>query len=99
MYIKTKLKKVGSERIYPNVEILGDPVFFYDHKKKQPMLRVWMIQCSSIMTKRNNEKTLYFLRRVAIDKDRPDINSKTNKEVGYAETENAVDGGRKWLVS
>ena len=48
-----------------------------------------------MMTKRNNEKNLYSLRRAVIDKNRPDSNYKIDKEEGYAETENDVDGARK----
>ena len=88
-----KLKKVRSERINPNVEKfynLGDPVFFYDDKKKQWKKATALIRLG---------KTLYlrfgnFLRRVAIDKVRPDINGEIDKEEGYAETENDVDEAR-----
>jgi hypothetical protein len=83
-----KLKKVRSERINPNVEKfynLGDPVFFYDDKKKQWKKATALIRLG---------KTLYlrfgnFLRRVAIDKVRPDINGEIE-----IETENDVDEAR-----
>ena len=89
-----KLKKVRSERINPKVEKFynfGDPVFFYDDKRKQ-----WKKATALIRL----EKTFYlrfgnFLRRVAIDKVRPDINGEIDKEEGYAETENDVDEAGK----
>ena len=76
-----KLKKVRSERINPNVEKfynLGDPVFFYDDKKKQWKKATALLRLG---------KTLYlrfgnFLRRVAIDKVRPDINGEIDNEEG-----------------
>jgi hypothetical protein len=88
-----KLKKVRSERINPNVERfykLGDPVFFYDDKKKQWKKATALIRLG---------KTLYlrfgnFLRRVAIDKVRPDANGEIEIEEGYADDEDDVDKAR-----
>jgi hypothetical protein len=80
----TKLKKVMSQKINPNVERfyeLGDSVFFYDDKKKEWKKGTALIRLG---------KTLYlrfgnFLRRVAIEKVRPDINGEIRKEEGYCE--------------
>ena len=88
-----KLKKVRSERINPNVEklySLGDPVFFFDDKKKEWKKATALIRLG---------KTLYlrfgnFLRRVAIDKVRPDPNGEFCKEDGYAEHGNDIDETR-----
>ena len=81
-----KLKKVRSEKVNPNVEKtynLGDPVFFYDDKRKQWKKATALIRLG---------KTLYlrfgnFLRRVAIDKVRPDPNGEICREESY------IDGG------
>ena len=82
-----KLKKLRSEKINPNVEktySLGDPIFFYDDKRKQWKKATALIRLG---------KTIYvrfgnFLRRVAIDKVRPDPNGEIRKEEGYIENEN-----------
>ena len=68
-----KLKKVMSERLNPNVEKsyeIGDPIFFYDDKKKEWKQGTALVRLG---------KTLYlkfgnFLRRVSVDKCRPDPN-------------------------
>ena len=81
-----KLKKIRSERINPNVEKfynLGDPVLFFDDKRKEWKKATALIRLG---------KTLYlrfgnFLRRVPIDKVRPDIHGEIDKEEGYAEPE------------
>ena len=73
-----------SEKINPNVEKpynMGDPVFFYDMKRKE-----WKKGTASIRL----GKTLYlrfsnFLRRVPVDKVRPDYNGEVSLEEGYAE--------------
>ena len=69
----SKLKQVLSQkvRINSNVEKfyqLGDPIFFYDDRKKEWKKGVALVRLG---------KTLYlrygnFLRRVAVDKVRPD---------------------------
>ena len=82
----SKLKKVISQRINPNVERsyrLGDPVFFYADKKKEWKKATALIRIG---------KALYlsfgnFLRRVAIDKVRPDANGEIKNEDGYVEQE------------
>ena len=88
-----KLKKVRSERINPNVEksyAIGDPVFFYDDKKMEWKKATALIRLG---------KTLYlqfgnFLRRVAIDKVRPDAKGEIRKEEEYAENETDTDEAR-----
>ena len=77
-----KLKKALSQRINPNVEKyynLGDPVFFYNDKKKEWKKGTALIRLG---------KTLYlrygnFLRRVAIEKVRPDYNGEVAREERY----------------
>ena len=79
-----KLKKVMGQRINPNVEKLyemGDPVFFYDEKKKQWKKGTALVKLG---------KTLYlkygnFLRRVATDKVRPDHDGEVKVEESYLE--------------
>ena len=88
-----KLKKVRSERINPNVERFynfGDPVLFFDDKKKQWKKATALIRLG---------KTLYlrfgnFLRRVAIEKVRPDIDGEIVQEESYADNENDADDER-----
>ena len=85
-----KLKKLRSERINPNVEksyALGDPIFFYDDKRKQ-----W----KKATALNRLGKTIYlrfgnFLRRVAIDKVRPDSDGEIRNEEGYIENENDLE--------
>ena len=80
----SKLKKALGQRVNPNVERfykLGDPVFFYDDKKKEWKKATALIRLG---------KTLYlrygnFLRRVAIEKVRPDIHGEVRKEENYLE--------------
>ena len=82
-----KLKKVRSERINPNVEKFynfGDPIFFFDDKKKEWKKATALIRLG---------KTIYlrfgnFLRRVAIEKVRPDVNGKIDLEDSYVDQEN-----------
>jgi hypothetical protein len=82
----SKVKKVMSQKVNPNVERfyhLGDPVFFYDDKKKEWKKATALIRLG---------KTLYlrfgnFLRRVAIDKVRPDVHGEVRKQEGYLEPE------------
>ena len=78
----SKLKKALSQRINPNVEKfykLGDPVFFYDEKKKEWKKATALIRLG---------KTLYlrygnFLRRVAIEKVRQDLHGEIRNEEDY----------------
>ena len=82
-----------SERINPNVERFynfGDPVFFFDEKKKQLKKATALIRLG---------KTLYlrfgnFLRRVAIEKVRPDINGEIMQEESYADYEKDTEDER-----
>ena len=86
-----KLKKVMGERINPNVEKaykIGDPVFFYDMKKKEWKKGTALVRLG---------KTLYlrfsnFLRRVPVDKVRPDYHGEVQVEEGYLEPDE--DDGR-----
>ena len=80
----TKLKKVKVEKINPNVERfynIGDPVFFYDQKKKQWKKATALIRLG---------KTVYlkfgnYLRRVAVENVRPDYHGEEVIEDGYVE--------------
>ena len=82
-----------SERIIPNVERFynfGNPVFFFDEKKKQWKKATALIRLG---------KTLYlrfgnFLRRVAIEKVRPDINGEIMQEESYADYEKDTEDER-----
>ena len=86
----TKLKKVMSEKINPNVEkhyTIGDPVFFHDVKKKEWKKGTILVRLG---------KTVYlrfgnFLRRVPVEKVRPDYNGEVNREEGYAENDGEED--------
>ena len=88
-----KLKKVRSERINPNVEksyALGDAIFFYDDKRKEWKKGTALIRLG---------KTLYlrfgnFLRRVAIEKVRPDPHGESRKEEDYIDNDVADDQER-----
>ena len=79
-----KLKKVMGQKINPNVEkpySMGDSIFFYDEKKKEWKKGTALVRLG---------KTLYlrfgnFLRRVPIDKVRPDFDGEVSKEEGYVE--------------
>ena len=79
-----KLKKAFSQRINSNVEKyynLGDPIFFYNDKKKEWKKGTALIRLG---------KTLYlrygnFLRRVAIEKVRPDYNGEISREERYVD--------------
>ena len=81
-----KLKKVMSQRINPNVEKsykIGERVFFYDDRKKEWKPGTALVKLG---------KTLYlrygnFLRRVAIDKVRPDLEGEEKKEEEFLEPE------------
>ena len=85
-----KLKKVRGENINPNVEKaynLGDPVFFYDMKKKEWKKGTALVRLG---------KTLYlrfgnFLRRVPVDKVRPDYDGEVAVEEGYVEPDEEHD--------
>ena len=80
----TKLKKAIGEKINPNVERfynIGDPVFFYDQKKKHWKKATALIRLG---------KTVYlkfgnYLRRVAVDNVRPDRHGEEVIEEGYVE--------------
>ena len=86
----SKLKKALSQRINPNVERfyrLGDPVFFYDEKKREWKKATALIRLG---------KTLYlrfgnFLKRVAIEKVRPDLHGEAQREEGYDEHDIEAD--------
>ena len=81
-----KLKKVMSQRINPNVEKsykIGERVFFYDDRKKEWKPGTALVKLG---------KTLYlrygnFLRRVAIDKVRLDLEGEEKKEEEFLEPE------------
>ena len=81
-----QIKKVLSEKINPNVEKpyhMGDPVFFFDQKRKEWKKGTALVRLG---------KTLYlrfgnFLRRVPVDKVRPDYNGEVSAEEGYAEVD------------
>ena len=85
-----KLKKVMGEKINPNVEKaykIGDPVFFYDMKKKEWKKGTALVRLG---------KTLYlrfanFLRRVPVDKVRPDYHGEVMVEDGYLEPDEDDD--------
>ena len=85
-----KLKKVLGEKINPNVEKsydLGDPVFFYDEKKKEWKRATALVRLG---------KTVYlrfgnFLRRVPVEKVRPDYNGEIDVEEGYIEPDEEDD--------
>ena len=75
----SKLKKVLSQRINPNVERfyrLGDPVFFYDDKKKHWKRGTALIRLGKTMYLRFGN----FLRRVAIEMVRPDVHSEGERD-------------------
>ena len=82
----TKLKQVLSKKTKVNTNVekfynLGDPVFFYDERKKEWKKGVALVRLG---------KTLYlrygnFLRRVAIEKVRPDGSGLARKEDAYLE--------------
>ena len=75
-----------TERINPNVEKpynMGDPVFFYDTKRKEWKRGTALVRLG---------KTLYlrfgnFLRRVPVEKVRPDYDGEVVQEEGYAEND------------
>ena len=85
-----KLKKVMGEKINPNVERfynIGDPVFFYDQKKKQWKKGTALIRLG---------KTVYlkfgnYLRRVAVEFVRPDTHGEEIIEEGYIEPDQDSD--------
>ena len=89
----TKLKKALGQRINPNVEKfykLGDPVFFYDEKKKEWKKATALIRLG---------KTIYlrfgnFLRRVPVEKVRPDLDGERDLEDSYVDTDNDADEER-----
>ena len=72
------------EKIYPNFEKaynMGDPVFFYDGKKKEWKKGTALVRLG---------KTVYlrfgnFLRRVPVDNVRPDYDGEVDVEEGYIE--------------
>ena len=88
-----KLKKVRSERINPNVEKFydfGDPIFFFDEKKKEWKKATALIRLG---------KTIYlrfgnFLRRVPVEKVRPDLDGERDLEDSYVDTDNDADEER-----
>ena len=88
-----KLRKVMSERINPNVERnykLGDPIFFYDDKRKEWKKGTALIKLG---------KTIYlrygnFLRRVASEKVRPDPHGEARKEESYVDHDDENDEAR-----
>ena len=75
-----------SQRINPNVENtyrIGEGVYFYDDKKKEWKQGTALVRIG---------KTLYlkygnFLRRVAIDKVRPDLEGDAKKQDEFLEPE------------
>ena len=79
-----KLKKIMGEKINPNVEKaynMGDPVFFYDSRKKEWKKGTALVRLG---------KTVYlrfgnFLRRVPVDNVRPDYDGEVDVEEGYIE--------------
>ena len=79
-----KLKKVMSQRINPNVEktyTIGEGVYFYDEKRKEWKQGTALVRIG---------KTLYlkygnFLRRVPIDKVRPDLEGDAKKQEEFLE--------------
>ena len=79
-----KLKKVMGQRINPNVEksySIGEFVYFYDDKKKEWKQGTALVRLG---------KTLYlkygnFLRRVPIDKVRPDCEGEIKKQEEFIE--------------
>ena len=84
-----KLKKVAGEKINLNVERfykIGDPIFFYDQKKKQWKKGTALIQFG---------KTVYlkfrnYLRRVEVENMRPDNHGEEIIEDGYVEPDQDI---------
>ena len=79
-----KLKKVMSQKINPNVEKaykLGDPVLFYDMKKKEWRKGTALVRLGKTVYLRYGN----FLRRVAVEKVRPDYHGEVKAEDGYIE--------------
>ena len=80
----TRIKKALGEKMNLNVEKaynLGDPVFFYDQKRKEWKRGTALVRLG---------KTLYlrfgnFLRRVPVEMVRPDLLGETIQEEGYLE--------------
>ena len=66
---------------------MGDPVFFYNLKKKQWKQGTALIRLGKIMYLRYGN----FLRRVPIDMVRPDYNGEVNVEDGYVEHDDNED--------
>ena len=85
-----KLKKVLGQKINPNVERaykIGDPILFYDMKKKGWRKGTALVRLG---------KTLYlrygnFLRRVAVEKVRPDYHGEVKVEEGFLEPDEEDD--------
>ena len=74
-----KLKKVLGQRMNPNVEKdygMGDAVFFFDDKRKEWKKGTALVKLGKTVYLRYGN----FLRRVAIDKVRPDPNGDVNKQ-------------------
>ena len=79
-----KLKQVMTERINPNVERrydIGDPVFFYDPKNKHWKKGTALIRLGKILYLRFGN----FLRRVPIERVRPDYDGQVHQEESYAD--------------
>ena len=79
-----KIKKLMSQRINPNVERsykMGEHVYFYDNKRKEWKQGTALVRLG---------KTLYlkygnFLRRIPIDKVRPDAEGEAKQEQEFIE--------------
>ena len=79
-----------SERINPNVEVryqIGDPVYFYDIKKKQWKKGTALIRLGKILYLRFGN----FLRRVPIEKCRPDPHGEVVQEESYIDCNKDLD--------
>ena len=86
----TKIKKVMSQKLNPNVEKsyrMGEPVFFYEEKKKQWKKGTALLRFG---------KTVYlkygnFLRRVPVDKVRHDEHGEQLLEEGYIDPDEGTE--------
>ena len=80
----SKLKKVMGQKINPNVERaykIGDPVLFYDMKKKEWRKGTALVRLGKTVYLRYGN----YLRRVAVEKVRPDYHGEVKVEEGYLE--------------
>ena len=72
-----KLKKIVGERMNPNVEkdyAMGDPVFFFDDRRREWKKGTALVRLGKTVYLRYGN----FLRRVAVDKVRPDPSGELN---------------------